>query len=213
LSQFVAEIAAAFHKEHLQLSIATVPNAPGHAGESGFSAWIYANWRGAYDLKALAQSVDLICLMTYDQQTLWTVPGPVAGWGWTNANLDYALKDVPASKLSLGIPLYGYHWFAGTPTKAPDKSDKPNPTGNYISTGDALDLAKAYNDHLEWDAQDRSAWFYFYRDDLREWVFFTDARTFLERYNLVKDRHLQGFCSWVLGTEDPAIWEHLPSHK
>ena len=213
LSQFVGEIAAALHKEHLQLSIATVPNAPGHAGESGFSAWIYANWRGAYDLKALAQSVDLICLMTYDQQTLWTVPGPVAGWGWTNANLDYALKDVPAGKLSLGIPLYGYHWFAGTPTKAPDKSDKPNPTGNYISTGDALDLAKAYNGHVEWDAQDRSAWFYFYRDDLREWVFFTDARTFLERYNLVKDRHLQGFCSWVLGTEDPAIWEHLPSHK
>src|ERR1700740_1798847 len=64
LSEFVAQIAFALHREHLQLSIATVPNAPGHAGESGFSAWIYANWRGAYDLKALAQSVDLICLMT-----------------------------------------------------------------------------------------------------------------------------------------------------
>jgi spore germination protein YaaH len=213
LSNFVSEIATALHKEHLQLSIATVPNAPGYAGESGFSAWIYQNWRGAYDLKALAQSVDLICLMTYDQQTRWTVPGPVAGWAWTNVNVDYALKDVPASKLSLGIPLYGYHWFAGTPTKAPDKTDKPNPTADYISTQDALDLAKAYNGHLEWDAQDRSAWFYFYRDDLREWVFFTDVRTFLERYNLVKGHSLQGFCSWVLGTEDPAIWEHLPTHK
>jgi spore germination protein YaaH len=43
--------------------------------------------------------------------------------------------------------------------------------------------------------------------------FFADARTFRERYTLVKDRGLQGFCSWVLGEEDAGIWEFLPSHK
>src|SRR5579863_4043438 len=117
-SQMVKEAASAFHKEKLQLTIATVPNAPGAPGQGGFSAWIYANWRGAYDLKALATSVDLICLMTYDQHTRWTTPGPVAGWAWTTGNLEYALKVVPSSRLSLGIPLYGYHWFADTPMKS-----------------------------------------------------------------------------------------------
>jgi len=214
LSDLVRETAAAFHEEGLQLTIATVPNAPGQPGEGGFSAWIYANWRGAYDLKALAQSVDLICLMTYDQHTRWTAPGPVAGWAWTTGNLDYALKFVPKEKLSLGIPLYGYHWFAGTPTKSDDNSDyKPNPSAEYIGTEDALDLAKAYGGHIEWDPTDRTAWFYFYRADMREWIFFTNARTFDERYKLVKERGLQGFCSWVLGTEDPAIWDLLPAHK
>lgn len=214
LSDFVREIAAAFHKDNLQLSIATIPNAPGHPGETGFSTWIYQNWRGAYDLKAIAQSVDFVCLMTYDQHTTWTVPGPVAGWNWTVGNLDYALKVVPPRKLALGIPLYGYHWFTGTPRKAPDKTgDKPNPTADYISTDDALDLAKAYSAHLEWDPADRTAWMYFYRDDEREWIFYTDVRTFKERYALVKDRELYGFASWVLGTEDPGIWYLLPSHK
>jgi spore germination protein YaaH len=214
LSDMVREAAAAFHKEGLQLTIATVPNAPGQPGEGGFSAWIYENWRGAYDLKTLAQSADLICLMTYDQHTRWTAPGPVAGWAWTTGNLDYALKFVPAQKLSLGIPLYGYHWFAGTPTKSDDNSGyKPNPSAEYIGTDDALDLAKAYGGHIEWDPTDRAAWFYFYRADMREWIFFTDARTFEERYKLVKERGLQGFCSWVLGTEDPAIWDLLPAHK
>jgi spore germination protein YaaH len=217
LTAMTSETATVFHHEGLQLSIATVPNAPGAPGETGFSAWIYDNWRGAYDLKALAQVVDLICLMTYDQHTRWTAPGPVAGWAWTNGNLDYALKVVPPEKLSLGIPLYGYHWFAGTPVKSADKlgekpSDKPNPSAEYISTGDAFDLAKAYNGHVEWDSADRVAWFYFNRDDMREWIFFTDARTFRERYTLVKDRGLQGFCSWVLGTEDLGIWDLLPSH-
>jgi spore germination protein YaaH len=218
LSTMVSNVASEFHSAKLQLTIATVPNAPGAPGEGGFSNWIYENWRGAYDLSALAQSVDLVCLMTYDQHTRWTAPGPVAGWAWTTSNLDYALKFVPREKLSLGIPLYGYHWFAGTPVKVPAQTgfpatDKPNPSAEYIATDDALDLARAYNGRVEWDPVDRSAWFFFYRDDLREWIFFTDARTFRERYTLVKDRGLQGFCSWVLGEEDAAIWELLPSHK
>ena len=47
----------------------------------------------------------------------------------------------------------------------------------------------------------------------REWVFYTDARTFKERYDLAASADLQGFCSWVLGKEDPAIWELLPAHQ
>ena len=56
LTFLVNETAAALHREHLQLSIATVPNAPGYPGKGAFSHWLYANWRGAFDLKALAQS-------------------------------------------------------------------------------------------------------------------------------------------------------------
>jgi len=208
-SSLVADTAAALHKESLQLTIATVPNAPGYPGKSGFSHWLFANWRGAYDLKALAQSVDLICLMTYDQNTRWTEPGPVAGYPWTVENLDYALQFVPKEKLSLGIPLYGYHWFAGEP----GKEEKPNPTAEYIGQPDVDQYLAAYHPHVEWDSVDRTPWFYFYRDDAREWVFYTDKRAFQERLNLIHDRALQGFCSWVLGTEDPAIWSLLPSHK
>ncbi|MGA8103157.1 MAG: glycosyl hydrolase family 18 protein [Candidatus Acidiferrales bacterium] len=209
LSTMVGEAASLFHEQRLELTIATVPNAPGAAGETGYTAWIYENWRGAYDLAALAKGVDLICLMTYDQHTRWTPPGPVAGWSWTVSNVEYALKFVPREKLSLGIPLYGYHWFAGTPVKL---VDKPNPSAEYISTSDALDLGRAYGGQIEWDAADRAPWFYFYRDGVREWIFYTDVRAFRERYTLAKERGLQGFCSWVLGTEDPGIWDLLPSH-
>ena len=209
LSSLVADTAAALHKENLQLTIATVPNAPGAPGHSSYSHWLYENWRGGYDLKALAQSADLICLMTYDQNTRWTMPGPVAGYQWILQNLDYALQFVPKEKLSLGIPLYGYHWFAGDP----GKEEKPNPTAEYIGQPQVDGYVAAYHPHVEWDSDDRVAWFYFYRDDYREWVFYTDKRGFQERLNLVHNRGLQGFCSWVLGSEDPGIWSLLPSHK
>ena len=213
-SSLVETAAEAFHKQNLEISVATVPNAPGRPGETGFDAWLYENWQGAYDLKALGKSADFICLMTYDQHTRWTAPGPVAGWGWTVENLNYALKTVPAKKLYIGIPLYGYHWFAGTPIKGTPTApaEKPNPSAEYISTADALDLARDYGGKIEWDPVDRTSWFYFYRDNMREWIFYTDTHTFRERYELAKQRGLGGFCSWVLGTEDPGIWDVLTAH-
>lgn len=211
LSALVKETADALHGAGLQLSIATVPNAPGYPGASAFARWIYADWRGAYDLKAIGQSVDLICLMTYDQHTRWTAPGPVAGWQWTVDNLNYALQFVPPQKLSLGIPLYGYHWFAGDPVVKGE--DKPNITADYISNPDAMLLAQEFKGTPQWDPVDHTAWFYFYRDQMREWVFYTDTRTFEDRYKLVQQHGLEGFCSWVLGQEDPEIWKLLPDRK
>ena len=210
LSAVTANTAQQLHAAGFQLTIATVPNAPGYPGQGGFSKWIFTDWRGAYDLAALAKSVDLICLMTYDQNTRWTMPGPVAGWGWTVENLDYALKVVPKEKLSLGIPLYGYHWYTKAPTTDKDGTEHPNVTADYISTPDVLRLATDYNGKPQWDAEDHNAFLFFYRDQLREWIFYTDKRTFQDRYELVKERGLQGFCSWVLGTEDPEIWNLLP---
>jgi len=219
LSALVKTTADALHAAGLELSIATVPNAPGYPGSGGFAKWIYTDWRGAYDLAALAKSVDLICLMTYDQNTRWTTPGPVAGWQWTVDNMKYALQFVPKDKLSLGIPVYGYHWFAGAPIVEPPAKpgeppvEKPNPTADYIGAPDAELLARDWGGKIQWDANDHTAWFYIDRDQMREWVFFTDLRTFKDRYDLAQQNGLEGFCSWVLGQEDPQIWTVLPQRQ
>ena len=213
LTAVVKQSAEALHKAGLQLSIATVPNAPGYpAGGNSFAKWIYTDWRGAYDVAELAKSVDLLCLMTYDQQTRWTMPGPVAGWQWTIDNMEYALKVVPKEKLSLGIPLYGYHWYTSAPNV--DKAtgeEKPSHTADFINAIDAQRLATDYQGKIEWDSVDHSTYFWISRDHMREWVYYTDLRTFRDRYELVKDHNLEGFCSWALGTEDPEIWKYLPT--
>lgn len=212
LSNLVKNTAQALHNAGLQLEIATVPNAPGYPGGTAFSRWMYEDWRGGYDLKALAKYADLICLMTYDQHTRWTVPGPVAGWQWTLQNLKYALKYVPKDKLSLGIPLYGYHWYTGNPGLG-KAEQHPDPTADYISGPDALFLLHTFHGHAFWDPIDHTSFFWFYRDQTREWVFYTDQRTFADRYNLAKKYGIWGICSWVLGQEDPTIWKVIPPNK
>jgi spore germination protein YaaH len=214
LTALVRAAAKALHAEKLLVSIATVPNANRLPSATGYSAWHYENWGGAFDLKALAEAVDLVCLMTYDQHTFTTMPGPVAGMPWVAAQLDAALKAVPREKLALGIPLYGYHWSAGTPAKAgPREFDKPSLNAAFIDAPDVVKLARTYHGRFGWDEDERSASMYFYRDYVREWVFYTDTRTFDARYRLVRQQRLAGFASWVLGSEDPGIWKLLPTHK
>lgn len=213
LSALVKKVADALHQQHLQVQIDVVPNAPGHPGESAFSTWIFAEWRGGYDLKALAQSVDLICLMTYDQSTRWTVPGPVDGWLWTNQNLDYALKFVPKNKLSLGIALYGYHWYTGDPGFDANKQRTPHPTADYISEPDAMFLRDTYGGKTQWDDAEHTPWFYINRDQMREWVFYTDKRAFMDRFDLAQHTGVEGICAWDLGDEDPSIWPAIPDKR
>jgi spore germination protein YaaH len=210
LSAMVKKTADVLHQQHLLLTLDVVPGAPGHAGETDFGKWIFAEWRGAYDLQALGEAVDILCLMTYDQSTHWTTPGPVGGWGWTSRNLDYALTFVPPQKLSLGIAAYGYRWYTGDPG-VNNKVKTPNVTADYISQPMAVYLRDTYGAKEQWDEVDHTPWFYFYRDDMREWVFYTNQRAFIERYDLAKQHHLQGVCSWILGEEDPAIWPALPN--
>jgi len=209
LTLLTQQTATALHKHGLKLSMAVVPNAPGYAGRGPFAKWIWEYWKGAYDLKALGQALDLVCLMTYDQHTRWTTPGPVAGMPWVMANLEYALKVVPKEKLSLGIGLYGYHWFAGDPVGA-DGKESSNISAQYIDADESFPLAKQFNATMQWDPVEHESWFYFYRDQMREWVFLPDAHAFRDRYDIVKQYGLEGFCAWVIGAEDPKIWEELP---
>jgi spore germination protein YaaH len=205
----VKQTAEALHKHGLALSIAVVPNAPGHAGEGKFSKWMWQYWRGAYDLAALGKYADLICLMTYDQHTRWTAPGPVDGMPWMTKQLAYALTLVPKEKLSLGIALYGYHWYTGDPVRE-DGSEASNIKADYIDADESIPLAQEQQANVQWDSVEHESWYYFYRDDMREWVFMPDAHSFRDRYALVKQYGLEGFCSWVLGAEDPKVWDELP---
>jgi spore germination protein YaaH len=206
--------AVALHEAGLKLSVAVCPNAPGHAGRGHFSKWMYEYWRGVYDIKELGDkyAADFISLMTYDQHTRWTPPGPVDGFPWVKEQLQYALRFVPKERLSLGIPLYGYRWYAGNPVKD-DGSEASNIAAEYFDADEWQPMVRQYAIQLQWDPVDQESWFFFYRDQLREWAFVPDARSFKVRLALMKENGLAGFSAWVLGSEDPGIWNELPVVK
>ena len=98
LTAMVQETSAALGREGFKLSIATVPNEGDEPGKSDYTRWVFQNWRGAFDLKKLAPYVDFVSLMTYDQHTRNTPPGPVAGMQWVEKLAAYAESQMPKEK-------------------------------------------------------------------------------------------------------------------
>ena len=67
-------------------------------------------WAGFHNLALIGPHLDEIVLMCYDWHRPGGIPGPVTGLNWTEKNVRRALEFLPAHKIWLGIPAYGYAW-------------------------------------------------------------------------------------------------------
>src|SRR5919199_243632 len=176
-TSFSREVADSLRRIPCTLSAAVVPRSSEYPGPTSYHKWIYDNWRGAYDYRALAQFMDFLSVMTYSQHTRRTPPGPVAGYPWMEAAIRYVL--------SLGVPRstgIGLSWEAATAMIAKNRAEPI------------------------WDARQKEAYAFWENDGLYEWLFLEDARAFEARLELVRRYRLRGYSVWVLGQEDPKVW-------
>ncbi|MCO6480004.1 MAG: hypothetical protein J5I94_25425, partial [Phaeodactylibacter sp.] len=110
---YFRETAEAFHKEGLQLSAAVVHTFENVGGPGMYQRFLYENWRAGYALKELSEIGDFLSIMTYDQHTRRTPPGPVAGIEWVEQVVKYLLEEgIDPEKISMGIPTYSVYWYA-----------------------------------------------------------------------------------------------------
>ena len=65
----------------------------------------------SYDRAGLAQAVDYITVMTYDEHKASTKK-PVASIQWVDLHIRRLLEDIPSEKLVMGIPFYGVDYRA-----------------------------------------------------------------------------------------------------
>jgi spore germination protein YaaH len=198
---FSREVADSLHRVRCSLSAAVVPRQGEFPGATSYHAWIYANWRGAYDYKALAESMDFLSIMTYSQHTRRTPPGPVAGYPWMERTVKYLLEiGVPASRISLGFPAYSNHWFPMSDAQGPRSS------GTGLGWAAATGVLARNAATPQWDETQKEAYAFWETDGVYEWLFLQDARAFEARLELVRRYKLRGYSVWQVGQEDPKVW-------
>ncbi len=95
LVEFMQELKARFDSEHLTLAEAVPAD------------------DNSYDLKNLAEAVDYIVPMVYDEHYQSGEPGPIASEDWFEKQLDRIAKLVPEEKTVIGLGNYGYDWVIG----------------------------------------------------------------------------------------------------
>lgn len=157
-----------------------------------------SNWSGAYDYAALGQVADYVMVMTYDQHYSGGPAGPVASLGWVERVLRYALSaGVPASKLVMGLPGYGYAW-----------PDPPNgQKARALTTRQALELVAQRGISLTWDAAAGEHTFR-YTDDagVRRLVYFNSPESLSLRLALAHQLGIAGVVQWRVGYEPETFW-------
>jgi spore germination protein YaaH len=204
-TSWYTEAANALHAAGCTISLAVVHRMSDEAGPTVLHRFLHDSWRAAHDLEALAKVGDFVTIMTYDQHTRRTPPGPVSALPWMREVIDYALQYVPAEKLSAGIPTYGRHWS----TQADPGPDRVRAGMQSISWSWANALVERTGATMQWDSTAQVPFAHFANGGIWEWVFVENARSFGAKLGLVRDKRLRGFSAWVLGGEDPRIWDLL----
>jgi cellulose synthase/poly-beta-1,6-N-acetylglucosamine synthase-like glycosyltransferase/peptidoglycan/xylan/chitin deacetylase (PgdA/CDA1 family)/spore germination protein YaaH len=159
------------------------------------------------DVRALAATVDYAAVMAYDEHGETSVPGPISSAGFVDRSLDRFTRLVPASKLMLGVGVYGYDWKVGT--EAADS----------ITNTAALTTAQGYRpddapaDVIDFDPVALQPTFS-YRDDAGRMheVWFQDAASVANAMTMARGRGLRGASLWALGEEDPTSWKVFGRH-
>ena len=193
LTQFMRELTPLAHEQGLTVSI-DVTMISGSL-----------NWSRIYDRPALAEIVDYIALMAYDEH--WgssPVAGPVASLPWVERGLKAVLEEVPAEKLLLGIPLYARLW-----KEEMQEGGGVEVSANAYSMGRIREILARENAEVIWDNRAQQNYAEYLDGDVLHRVWIEDKESIRQRVELVNKYNLAGIASWRRGLEDPEIWPFI----
>ncbi|GIN64561.1 spore germination protein YaaH [Robertmurraya siralis] len=188
-NQFLRKAKARFAEQGWLLSTALAPKT---------SAEQEGAWYEAHDYRAHGEIVDFVVIMTYE----WGYSGgpamAVSPIGPVRDVIEYALTEMPASKIMMGQNLYGYDWtlpfVQGSIARA-------------VSPQQAIELAAEHNVSIQFDSEAQAPFFqYVDEEGRRHEVWFEDARSIQAKFDLIKELNLRGMSYWKLGLSFPQNW-------
>jgi len=167
-----------------------------------------ATQRGAlyegHDFAAIGAAVNEVLLMTYEWGYTYGPPMAVAPLPNVRQVVEYALTEIPANKIWLGVPNYGYDW--------PLPFIQGQSRATSISSQQAVALARRYGAAIQYDQRAQSPWFRYTAEDGTEHeVWFEDARSIEAKLSLIPEYGLVGAGYWNLMREFPQNWLVLSS--
>lgn len=188
-NRFLRKAKERFNREGWLMSTALAPKT---------SATQKGKWYEAHDYKAHGQISDFVVIMTYE----WGYSGgpamAVSPIGPVRKVLEYAISEMPSTKILMGQNLYGYDWTLPF---------VPGSVAKAVSPQQAIEIAARQNVPIEYD-NNAQAPFFNYTDDngKKHEVWFEDARSIQAKFNLIKELNLRGMSYWKLGLSFPQNW-------
>ncbi len=150
------------------------------------------------DYRALGEAADHVLLMTYEWGYTYGPPMAVAPLNQVRRVVEYALTQIPAEKIDLGIPNYGYDWplpFERGVTKAAT-----------INNVQAVRIAVEHGAEIQFDMVAESPFFTYVENGTKHEVWFEDVRSLQGKFRLLEEYGLRGCGYWQIMQWFRANW-------
>lgn len=188
-SAFVRQVAEAMRANGYHTSVALAPKTS--ADQMGLL------YQGK-DYRALGEAADHVLLMTYEWGYTYGPPMAVAPLHQVRKVVEYALTEIPAAKIDLGIPNYGYDW--------PLPFEKGVTKATTIGNVQAVRIAVEQGAEIMFDSLAESPYFNYTSGGIAHEVWFEDVRSLQAKFNLIKQYGLRGCGYWQIMKWFRANW-------
>ena len=200
---FIKELSTALHADGKLLSVTTPPDFDPATKRAG--NWVYA-WG------EIGPLIDRLRIMAYDYST--TTAGPIGPLDWTEDAVKYAVTQMPASKVFVGIPGYGRDWITKVDGTCPAAFTASIVVGGKaaLAMRDAINLPATYGGAAKYNttyAENSYVYKKTYIDPANtaisctatRSVWYPDERSYAARAALVGKYRLGGVAVWTFGKE------------
>jgi len=191
MTGFVQALAADLHARGKLLAVALPAK----------SADLAVGWAGAFDDAAIGAAADRAILMAYGFRSASNrQPGPISPLAWVQQVSRYAATVIPASRLVLGIGVWGYDWTRGKPGLAQ--------TLSYTKTAA---LMGRDGGSATFDRSAGAATYTYRADGHDHQIWFENAASVQQKVAVAMQDHAVGVAFWRLGQEAPGVWDDPPA--
>lgn len=191
---FVAELTRALNAEGFVCSVALAPKTS--AGQQGL---LYEG----KDYGGLGAAANEVLLMTYEWGYTYGPPMAVAPINKVREVVEYAVTEIPISKINLGIPNYGYDWTL--------PYERGVSKARTIGNVEAVRMAAEQGAAIMFDERAQSPYFNYVENGLEHEVWFEDVRSMRAKFDLVREFSLRGMGYWQIMRLFLANWVLLDS--
>lgn len=151
----------------------------------------------AHDYREIGAVADSVLLMTYEWGYAYGPPMAVAPLPNVERVLRYGLTEIPAEKVRMGIPNYGYDWTLPY---------TPGTRAVTLGNREAVTLAAETGAEIGYDETARTPFFRYTRQGAAHQVWFEDARSVKAKLDLALTLGLGGAAWWSLLRPFPQNW-------